>query len=126
MCYTVTAAGLELLHAHDRMTKLVTEDLDGLSGPPSPAAPVGGERLLAQARHDVHVAGWTLALEHALDGAPLALRGARESVLSPPLRPGTGGACGDRAGRFEPAWRAHAARIPAYRPDGRAGCGGAF
>ncbi|MFI4992077.1 MAG: replication-relaxation family protein [Solirubrobacterales bacterium] len=91
MCYTVTAAGLELLHAHDRMAELAGEDLDGLSGPPSPAAPVGGERLLAQARHDVHVAGWTLALEHALDGAPLALRGARESVLSPPLRPGTEG-----------------------------------
>ena len=57
-----------------------------LSGPPSPAAPVEGDRLLRQARHDVHVAGWVLALEHAVDGAPLGLRGASESVLSPPLR----------------------------------------
>ena len=55
-------------------------------GRPSPAAPVEGDRLLREARHDVHVAGWALALEHAVDGAPLGLRGASESVLSPPLR----------------------------------------
>jgi hypothetical protein len=91
MCYAITAAGLELLHAHDRLTALEEGDVDTLSGPPSPAAPVEGERLLRQARHDVHVAGWTLALEHALDGAPLTLRGARESVLSPPQRSGTEG-----------------------------------
>jgi hypothetical protein len=86
MCYAITAAGLELLHAHDRLTTLEDGDVDMLSGPPSPAAPVEGERLLRQACHDVHVAGWALALEHAVDGAPLRLRGARESVLSPPLR----------------------------------------
>jgi len=85
MCYAITAVGLELLHAHDRLTALENDDVDMLTGPPSPAAPVEGERLLRQARHDVHVAGWTLALERALDGAPLKLRGARESVLSPPL-----------------------------------------
>jgi hypothetical protein len=65
---------------------MAEDDVDALPGPPSPAAPVEGDRLLRQARHDVHVAGWTLALEHAVDGAPLRLRGARESVLSPPLR----------------------------------------
>ncbi len=86
MCYAITVAGLQLLHAHGRLTALGEDDVDKLSGPPSPAAPVGGDRLLRQARHDVHVAGWALALEHALDGAPLTLRGARESVLSPPLR----------------------------------------
>jgi Replication-relaxation len=86
MCYAITAAGLELLHAHDRLTAMAEDDVDALPGPPSPAAPVEGDRLLRQARHDVHVAGWTLALEHAVDGAPLRLRGARESVLSPPLR----------------------------------------
>ncbi len=86
MCYAITAAGLELLHAHDRLTALEEGVLDTLSGPPSPAAPVEGDRLLRQARHDVHVAGWVLALEHAVDGAPLALRGAGESVLSPPSR----------------------------------------
>jgi hypothetical protein len=91
MCYAITAAGLELLHAHDRLAALEEGDVDVLSGPPSPAAPVEGDRLLRQARHDVHVAGWVLALEHAVDGAPLTLRGARESVLTPPLRSGTDG-----------------------------------
>jgi Replication-relaxation len=86
MCYAITAPGLLLLHAHDRLTALEKDDVQTLSGPPSPAAPVEGDRLLRQARHDVHVAGWALALEHAVDGAPLAMRGARESVLEPPLR----------------------------------------
>jgi hypothetical protein len=86
MCYAITAAGLELLHTHDRLKGLAQDDVDVLPGPPSPAAPVQGDRLLRQARHDVHVAGWTLALEQAVDGAPLGLRGARESVLSPPVR----------------------------------------
>jgi hypothetical protein len=86
MCYALTAAGLELLHAHDRLTALEEGDVDTPSGPPSSASPVEGDRLLRQARHDVHVAGWVLALEHTVDGAPLTLRGARESVLSPSLR----------------------------------------
>jgi hypothetical protein len=88
MCYAITATGLELLHAHDRSTALERDDVDTLSGP---AAPVEGDRLLRQARHDVHVTGWVLALEHAVDGAPLTLRGAQESVLSPPLRSGAEG-----------------------------------
>ncbi len=86
MCYAITGRGLELLHVHDRLRGLAEEDVDALPGPPSPAAPVEGDRLLRQARHDVHVAGWVLALEHAVDGVPLGLRGAKESVLSPPLR----------------------------------------
>jgi len=91
MCYAITATGLELLHAHDRSTALGQDDVDTLSGPAAPAAPVEGDRLLRQARHDVHVTGWVLALEHAVDGAPLTLRGAQESVLSPPLRSGAEG-----------------------------------
>ncbi len=47
-----------------------------LPGPLPRPRSVQGDRLLRQARHDVHVAGWALALEHALDGAPLRLRGA--------------------------------------------------
>jgi hypothetical protein len=91
MCYAITATGLELLHAHDRSTALGQDDVDTLSGPASPAAPVEGDRLLRQARHDVHVTGWVMALEQAVDGAPLTLRGAQESVLSPPLRSGAEG-----------------------------------
>jgi hypothetical protein len=86
MCYAITGPGLELLHAHDRLTALERSDVDVLSGPPSSAAPAKGDRLLRQARHDVHVAGWTLAFEQAVDGAPLRLRGARESGMSPPVR----------------------------------------
>jgi hypothetical protein len=86
MCYAITTLGLELLHAHDRLTAVDEGDVEALSGPTSPAAPVEGDRVLRGARHDVHVAGWALALEHAVDGAPLGLRGASESVLSPPLR----------------------------------------
>ena len=86
MCYAITALGLALLHAHDRLMAVEQEDVEALSGPTSAAAPVEGDRMLRGARHDVHVAGWALALERALDDAPLGLRGASESVLSPPLR----------------------------------------
>ncbi len=86
MCYSITAAALEVLHAHDRLTALEVEDVDALSGPPSPATPADGGRLLRQARRDVHVAGWVLALEQVVNAAPLRLRGARESVLHVPLR----------------------------------------
>ena len=86
MCYAITVAGLRLLHTHDRATILQEGDVDTLSGPPSPATPMEGGRLLRQARHDVHVVGWALALERALDGPPVTLRGVRESMLCPPLR----------------------------------------
>ncbi len=86
MCYAMTAAGLELLHAHGRLEGLHEEDIEMPPGSSSAASPVAGDRLLRQARHDVHAAGWALALEHALDAAPLGLRGPVESVLSPPSR----------------------------------------
>jgi hypothetical protein len=41
---------------------------------------------LRQARHDVHVAGWALALERAVGGTLLKLCGSEQSALSPPLR----------------------------------------
>ncbi len=91
MCYAITVAGIRLLHVHDRETILQERDVDMLSGPQSTATSVGGERLLRQARHDVHVVGWALALERALNGPPVTLRGVRESMLSPPLRSPPGG-----------------------------------
>ncbi len=91
MCYTITVAGIRLLQVHQLATDLQADDLDPSSGPPSPASPVAGERLLRQARHDVHVVGWALALERALDGPRLTLHGARESALSPPQRSTPGG-----------------------------------
>ena len=41
---------------------------------------------LRQARHDVHVAGWTLALARTLGDAGSTLRGPEASTLSPPSR----------------------------------------
>ena len=40
---------------------------------------------MRQARHEVHVAGWALALEHLMGTARPRLRGSADSVLSPPL-----------------------------------------
>jgi hypothetical protein len=84
MCYALTLAGLRLLHAHERATVLRAEDVESASAPASAAGSAGSERLLRQARRDVHVAGWALALERALGESPVTLRGARESILSPP------------------------------------------
>src|SRR4029077_13112263 len=85
MCYAITVRGLEILHVHDRVTGLEEHHLDVPPGPSS-GTPPRWERLLRQARHDVRVPGWALALEHAVGGTLLTLRGAAESVLSPPLR----------------------------------------
>jgi hypothetical protein len=91
MCYAITVTGLRLLHAHHRVGTLQEADLDTLSEAPSPAIPAAGERLLREARREVHAVGWALALGHALGGPPVVLRGPRESVLSPPLRSGPDG-----------------------------------
>jgi hypothetical protein len=50
------------------------------------AGATDGARRLRQARHDVHVSGWALALERAVAGRLLNVRGPGESVLSPPSR----------------------------------------
>ena len=125
MCYAITVAGLELLHAHDRLSALGEGELDTPPGSTARAGSVQGERLLRQARHDVHVAGWTLALERAVDGAPLTLRGAQESVLSPPMRSGAQGRAALGPDELTPAGRACATRVPAHRLNRCAHGGGA-
>ena len=85
MCYVITAAGLALLRANDRLRASVDGEVSA-AGAASAARSGAAEDRLRQARHDVHVAGWALALERALGGALLTLRGAEQSVLSPPLR----------------------------------------
>jgi hypothetical protein len=79
MCYVISEAGMELLRAHGRLGGAPEQSSEGHADE---------ERQLRQARHDVHVAGWVLALEHALGGPVRGLRlhGAAGSVLSPPLR----------------------------------------
>jgi hypothetical protein len=109
MCYVIAPRGLELLAAHGRVDLAeleVGEERDpspqSSSSPSSPASPrsssslsaqpssssrlAASDRRLRQARHDVHVTGWTLALERALGGSALKSRGPEESTLSPPLR----------------------------------------
>jgi hypothetical protein len=91
MCYEVTVAGLELLHAHDQAHALQAEDVAAPSRSRSTSPSMSGERLLRQVRHDVHVTGWVLALERMLDGSRVTIRGCRESSLSPPQRQGSDG-----------------------------------
>jgi hypothetical protein len=85
MCYLITPAGLRLL------------DADGRDRPEGRAGTAGRgvseaerDRRLRLARHDVHVAGWVLALERVVGGG-CTLRGPAESVLLPPPRAGADG-----------------------------------
>jgi hypothetical protein len=110
MCYVIAPPGLELLRAHGRLdapTQGVTEarDPSPVSLPPSPSRssaspPPAGEGTLRQARYDVHVTGWALALERALGGTALRVRGPDDSALSPPLR---SSAAADRRSAIGPA-----------------------
>jgi hypothetical protein len=87
MCCSITPAGVRLLQASDRLSASAGGDEgDRPSAPGAARRKVTGERLLSQVRHEAHTAGWALGLESALGGQPLPLRGARYSVLSPPLR----------------------------------------
>jgi hypothetical protein len=85
MCYVITADGLALLIATERLQAPTDEHPGaGIARSGHPLAE-GGQRL-RQSRHDVHVAGWTLALAHALPEVRSTLRGPAQSVLSPPQR----------------------------------------
>ncbi len=84
MCYVIAPDGLRALSDHGRRAAL-----DGGSSAAGAHARAGAgarDDGLRQARHDVHVAGWALALAAAAEGATPVLRGPGESVLSPPSR----------------------------------------
>ncbi len=101
MCYVIAPAGLRLLEDRGRLDTNPRRD----SSPPrdpasqssssSPASAsvraVAGDRQLRQARHDVHLAGWVLALEQTLGAGPLRLRGPDDAAISPPLTSFAGG-----------------------------------
>ena len=72
MCYVITAAGLELLRAGDRSLASAESDAD-LACAPLPASSPEGKGGLRQARHDVHVTGWVLALERVVTGTSATL-----------------------------------------------------
>ncbi len=90
MCYVIAAAGLRALEAHGHPQ---AQALAGAgSADPSRRASAGShEDMLRQARHGVHVTGWALALAAALGLPSSTLRGAAESVLSPPTRASSDG-----------------------------------
>ena len=85
MCYVIAAAGLRALEAHAHPQAAVGAG-SGAARAPARASVGAREDTLGQARHDVHVAGWALALAVVLGGSCSALRGPGESVLSPPTR----------------------------------------
>jgi Replication-relaxation len=93
MCYVITAAGRELLYANDRPKAPRDGEMDAIRLSSTAHRPEGETRL-RQARHDVHVTGWALALEQAMGDTRLTLNGPGESVLSPPLRSTPGGRVG--------------------------------
>jgi hypothetical protein len=85
MCYVITALGLQLLRDSDR-ARAPDENEPAAARQRSLVSGAETEGGLRQARHDVHVAGWALALEVAVGGIRPTLLGSAESVLSPPLR----------------------------------------
>jgi hypothetical protein len=88
MCYSISAAGLELLvDLRSVDLQLVDQGRPRRSEEGSHPLSAEGDGRLRQARRDVHVTGWAMALERTLGKATLKLRGPAESVLSPPLRP---------------------------------------
>jgi len=81
----VTAAGTGLLRASGRLKAAAESEGDAARPAPASSLPERESRL-RQARHEVHVAGWVLALEEVMGSARPRLHGSAESVLSPPLR----------------------------------------
>jgi hypothetical protein len=82
MCYVIATAGLRMLAAHKHLAGVEV----GAGDAPVHASAGSRDGDLRQARHDVHVAGWSLAFAAAVEGARVKLRGPRESALSPPTR----------------------------------------
>ncbi len=104
MCYVITAAGLSVLADHDRRCAPAGgSPALGASRGASERVPAGASvdadaGRLRQARHDVHAAGWALALAAALDAGVSVLRGPEEAVLSPPTRSSADGRVALRPG----------------------------
>jgi hypothetical protein len=90
MCYVIARAGLDLLIAEGRIEGPADGYLELSRVAPKRRLAESAHRL-REARHDVHVAGWALALMHLLGDADLTVRGRRQAVLSPPLRSSPGG-----------------------------------
>jgi hypothetical protein len=86
MCHVITAAGLHLLESYEARPQIPGLDGSRSRAPALAASGVDSEPRLRQARHDVHVAGWVLALADVLGDACTALRGPEDSMLFAPQR----------------------------------------
>jgi hypothetical protein len=89
MCYVISPAGLELLGSSGRevLPSSAASSVAGSRGSGRDSQRDGrGLAQLRQARRDVHLAGWVLALLAAEGDSRTRLRGREESVLSPPSR----------------------------------------
>jgi hypothetical protein len=84
MCYVITATGLSRVIADGGLS--APQGTGTILDPASTSSLARDDRRLRQARHDVHVAGWTLALSRLLSDAPCSVLGPAQSVLSPPQR----------------------------------------
>jgi hypothetical protein len=81
MCYVITAEGREHLGSRE----VDAHDDDDAGAASAARTRSDSASRLRQARRDVHIAGWTLAIERAASGSGAKLLGAADSVLSPPL-----------------------------------------
>ena len=116
MCYVITAAGVELLSADDRLEGATRMTAVAWLAPSLDLGCPEGEARLRQARHDVHVAGWALALERApgtIARSSAARAGGIRALAAAAPDPGRAG--GARARRSAAARRAGAPRLPAHR-----------
>ncbi|MGH2878651.1 MAG: replication-relaxation family protein [Solirubrobacteraceae bacterium] len=93
MCYSITPAGRELCIAGGSSIAVELERRRGSNEGTAPdtqghgsSASSSEQSLVRQARHDVRVAGWALAVERALSGHRLALVGPERSAIAPPTR----------------------------------------
>jgi hypothetical protein len=85
MCCRIAERGLQALE-QDRAQRRGGAPGDAHVGVAASVPERAGDRLLRQARHHVHVAGWTLALTEIVGDRAAVTRGPEESVLSVPHR----------------------------------------
>jgi len=117
MCYAITAAGIDIVQAHGGPGAARVAPVAAQPAHRARRDPDG--RGLRQARHDIHVVGWVLALSGLLGVRCSALKGPDDAALAPPRR---------RVGAIESAIGPDDLRLPGARaahgflqtqPDGR-------
>jgi hypothetical protein len=130
MCYVIAPNGVRVLADHGREMQ-VDSTPQGRTSAGEQARGEGAREALRQARHNVHVTGWALALTSALGSERTRLRGSAQAVLAPPrgkkpeggpLGPGDLQLPGGRAPhgfvRREAGQQMEVERFDSVRPDG--------